>query len=82
MALIVPKIQKDMEKAIVSAMTNAFSDSKDADPDAYKKFASALAEGITKTIVSALQQDAEVIPGIATAGSPSAQSSVTPGKIF
>ena len=78
MPLIAAKITKDMESAIESALAEQHSDSKDADPKAHKKTAAAIAKGVTEVIVAALQNDAQVAPGIPTA---SGGPTVGPGKI-
>jgi hypothetical protein len=82
MALVVPKIKKDLEAAIMAALTKEFAKEGGADPSSHKKLASAIAEGVAMVLIKALQTEAEVLPGIGTAGSPAAQTSVTPGKIF
>lgn len=82
MALVAPKIKQDMEAAIMAALTKEFAKEGGADPSSHKKLAAAIAEGVAMIIVKALQTEAEVLPGIATAGSPAAQTSVSPGKIF
>jgi hypothetical protein len=82
MALVGPKLKQDMEKAIMAALTKEYASEAGADPSSHKKMASAIAEGVALILVKALQTEAEVLPGIATAGSPAAQTSVSPGKIF
>jgi hypothetical protein len=79
MALVVAKIQKDMESAIASALAEQHSDSKKADPKSHQKTAAAIAQGVTEVIVAAIQGDAEVLPGIPVAG---AGPTAGPGKIF
>jgi len=81
MALVVAKIQKDLEAAIMAALKTQLGKEGGADPSSHQKMAAAIAEGVSKVIVTALLTDAEVLPGIGTAGSPAAQTSVTPGKI-
>lgn len=81
MALVAPKLKKDLETALVSALTREFAKEGGADPASHKKLAAAISD-IALVIVKALQTEAEVLPGIATAGSPAAQTSVSPGKIF
>lgn len=82
MALVGPKLKSDIEKAIINALKREFSKEGDADISSHKRLASAVAEGVALTIVKALQTEAQVLPGIGTAGSQSAQTSITPGKIF
>lgn len=82
MALVGPKLKKDIESAIMAALKTQFAKEGGADPDSHKKLAAAIAEGVAITIVKALQTEAEVLPGIPTAGSPAAQVTTAPGKIF
>lgn len=82
MALVAAKIKKELEAAILSALAKEFAKESGADTSSHKKIAAAVADGVSKVIIQALQTEAEVLPGIATAGSPAAQTSVTPGKIF
>lgn len=82
MALVIPKLKQDLEAAIMAALQSQYAKEGGADPSSYKKLAEAIATGVSQVIVTALQTDAQVLPGIGTAGSPAAQTSVTPGKIF
>jgi hypothetical protein len=82
MALIVPKITKELEAAILGELSTAFGKEAAADPSAHQKIASAVAKAVAKVLIAALQGEAEVLPGIATAGSPASQVTVAPGKIF
>ncbi len=82
MALVAAKIKKEMEAAIAAALTKEFAKEAGADPTSHKRTAAAVAEGVCTILIKALQTEAEVLPGIATAGSPAAQTSVSPGKIF
>lgn len=82
MALVIPTIQKEMEAAISAALTTQFAKEGSADPTSHQKMAAAIAQGVTQVLIKAIQTQAEVLPGIATAGSPAAQTSVSPGKIF
>ena len=82
MALMIPAIQKDMEAAITAALKTQFSKESEADTTSHKKIAAAVAQGVTQVLVKALQTSAEVLPSIQTAGSPTSQLTVTPGKIF
>jgi hypothetical protein len=81
MPLVAAKLKQDLEAAIATSLAKTFSSEGSADPSSHKKMASAIAEAVAMVIVKALQTEAEVLPGIGTAGSPSAQTSVTPGKI-
>lgn len=82
MALVAAAIQKQMEAAILSALASSFPDGAAGDPTAHQKMAAAIAQGVTTTLITALQTQAQVLPGIATAGSPAAQTSTTFGVIF
>ena len=82
MALVIPKIQKEMEAAITAALTSEFAQEAGADTRSHKRIAAAIAKGVTQVLIKALQTEAQVLPGIATAGSVAAQISVSPGKIF
>jgi len=82
MALVAPSIQKQMEAAILSALLSQFGEEAAADPSSHQKIAAAVAEGVTNVIITALTTQAQVLPGIPTAGSPAAQTSVGPGVIF
>lgn len=82
MALVAAAIQKQMEAAIMSALMAQHAESAAADPTSHQKTAAAIAQGVTTVLITALQTQAQVLPGIATAGSPAAQTSVSPGIIF
>jgi hypothetical protein len=82
MPLVVPAIQKEMEAAILSALTASYGPEAAADPSSHQKMAAAIAQGVTTVLIKALQTQAEVLPGIASGGSPGAVVSSTPGKIF
>ncbi len=82
MALVAATIQKQMEAAILSALLSQFGEESAADPEAHQKIAAAVAEGVTNVIITAITTQAQVLPGIPTAGSPAAQTSVGPGVIF
>jgi hypothetical protein len=82
MALVIPAIQKEMEAAIAAALTTQFGKEAVADPSSHQKTAAAIAQGVTQVLIKHLQTSAQVLPGIATAGSPSSQTSVSPGMIF
>lgn len=82
MALIVPKITKDLEAAILNELGSVFGEEAGADPSSHQKLASAVAKAVAKVLIMALQQDAEVSAGIPTAGSPSSQVTTATGKIF
>jgi hypothetical protein len=82
MPLIAPAIQKQMEAQLLSAFMLQFPTEAAADPTSYARQAAAIAMGVTLTLIPAIQTQANVLPGIATAGSPAAQVSVSPGFIF
>lgn len=83
MPLIAPAIELKLSAEIQSELTKAFGAGADAATGAqsHKKMADAIAAAVAKVIVQELQTNAMVLPGIATAGSPAAQTSVSPGKI-
>lgn len=81
MPLIAAKIKKEMEAAIMSALMSEFAKEGGADPSSHKKIAAGVAAGVSEVLVKALLTEAQVLPGIPTAGSPAAQTSVAPGKI-
>ena len=81
MALVAPKIKKDLESALLAAFAREFPKEASADPSSYKKMAAAISDAAL-IIVKALQTEAEIIPGIPTAGGSSAQATVAPGKIL
>lgn len=81
MALVSAKIKKDAEAALLAAFTKEFGKEASADPKSHAKMAAVIAE-VAVVLVKAIQTEAEVIPGIGTAGSPAAQTSVTIGKIL
>ena len=84
MPLIAPVIQQKLELAIIAELTASFGAS--ADPktvtDSHKKIAAAVAKAVAQVIVTELTTNAQVLPGIPTAGSPAAQTTVGPGKIL
>lgn len=82
MPLLVPKIQKDMEAAIMAALDTQMPEGVKADPTSHQKLAAAIAQGVTMVMVTALLTDAQVLPGAPTAGSPAAQVVTGPSKIF
>lgn len=82
MALIIPKITKELEAAILAALVTEFKAEAGADPSSHQKMAKAIAKGVADVLIKAIQSEAEVLPGIQTAGSPASQVSISPGKIF
>jgi hypothetical protein len=82
MALIIPAIQKEMEAAIMAALVTQFAKEGTADPSSHQKIAAAVAQGVTQVLIKAITTQAQVLPGIPTAGSPASQVSVGPGMIF
>lgn len=83
MPLVAPVIQAKLQVEIMSELTKSFSAGADGPsvPSSHKKLAEAIAAAVAKVIVAELTTNAQVLPGIGTAGSPAAQTSVTPGKI-
>jgi len=83
MPLVPAVMKKKMEAALIAAFNREFPDAVAQNPSAvasYQKQAAAISD-IALVIVEELLASAQVSPGIATAGSPSAQTSVSPGKI-
>jgi primase-polymerase (primpol)-like protein len=83
MPLVIPKIKKQVEAAVMAAYQREFGDfattSKSA-RSSWKKNAK-IAADIAEVIIKAITTDAEVAPGIPTAGGPAAQATSAPGKI-
>lgn len=83
MPVVEPKIAKTLEAAIIKEMASAFSgDGPDDQADSHKKLAGALSKAIAKVLADTLLKDAQVAPGIPTAGSPAAQATTAPGSII
>lgn len=80
MPLVAPLIKKKVEAALLAGFTKEFPKEASADPTSYQRMAAAISEMVPVLIESIVTQ-AEVLPGIATAGSPPAHVSVAPGKI-
>jgi hypothetical protein len=89
MPLVAAKLKNKMKDTLEKALKEKFAkDAKDNDKatEMWTKMADAISE-VAADIVSAIQQDAEVAPGIQivvnpgipTAGSPAAQTTVGPG---
>lgn len=55
MALVIPKIQKEMEAAITAALTSEFAQEAGADTRSHKRIAAAIAKGVTQVLIKALQ---------------------------
>lgn len=81
MPLVAPALKKELEAALLAGFTRVFPKEFAADPTSYKKQADAISD-IAMVLVKTIVADALVLPGIATAGSPAAQTSVSPGKIL
>ncbi len=83
MPLVEPVIKQKLAAEIMNELKKAFGAEADAGSSAasHKKMADAIAAAVAKVIVMELTTNAQVLPGIATAGSPAAQTSVSPGKI-
>lgn len=83
MALVGPVLKKKMETALMAAFAREFKEEIAQNKTAaasHKKMAAAISD-IALTIVEELLTQAQVAPGIPTAGSPSSQVSCGPGKI-
>jgi hypothetical protein len=83
MPLVAPIIEKKLSTEIQAELKKAFGAGADAESGAasHKKMADAIAAAVAKVIVAEITTNASVLPGIPTAGSPAAQTSVGPGKI-
>lgn len=83
MPLVAPIIEKKLLAEITTALASSFGARADAASaaDSHKKLAEAIAKAVAKVLVEELTTNAQVLPGIPTAGSPAAQTSVGPGKI-
>lgn len=84
MPLVPSVMKKQMEAAIFAGLTREFKEEIAQNPEAtkgHKKLASAISD-IAMVIIEQFLSSAEVAPGIATAGSPASQTSVSPGKIM
>lgn len=58
MPLVLPKIQKEMEAALITAFLREFAKEAASDPTSYQRQAKAIAEGVSQILVSALLNDA------------------------
>ncbi len=68
MPLIVPKITKDLEAAILNELKSAFEKGGEADSSAHQKIASAVAKAVAQVLIAALTTDAQVQPQISRCG--------------
>lgn len=80
MPLVAPLIKKKVEQALISGFQKEFPKEAAADPSSYARMAAAISE-LVPVLIEAIVTQAEVLPGIPTAGSPAAQVSVSVGKI-
>ncbi len=81
MPMVPTKLKSDIEAILVSALTRELGPEAAADPSSHKKLAAAISD-IAIPIVTMLLTEAQVAPGIPTAGSPAAQATVAPGKLL
>lgn len=88
MAIVAPKLKKDIEAAVLSALMSEFSEElaiNDKAMENHQKMAKAISE-VGTVIAQMLLTEVQVSAGIPvqTAGSPAAQSGVTvaPGKLI
>ena len=84
MALDPQSMKKKMEAILIAAFTREFASEAGINTQAaasHKRHAAAISD-LALVIVEELLTVAQVAPGIATAGSPSAQVTVAPGKII
>ena len=80
MPLVGPALKAKFKDSIMAGLKKEFGGTGDHEPS-WEKIASAISE-IAVDIVDAMHNDAQVAPGIPTAGSPAAQVTVGPGKIL
>lgn len=80
MPLIPPVAAKEVEAQVLSALNAQFPEGVAADPTAHQKLAT-VAGIIGAAVITIITRDASVMPGIATAGGPASQTSVSPGII-
>jgi hypothetical protein len=83
MPLVPTSLKSAIEAQLITAFTREFADATASNPEAageHAKLAAAISD-IAIPIIKALTTEAQVIvqPGIATAGSPAAQTTVSPG---
>lgn len=81
MPLVAGKIKKDIEAAVYAALMSEFSKEASADSKSHQKMAKAIS-AIADVLFLVLTVDAQVAPGIPTAGSPAAQVTTAPGKLM
>lgn len=81
MPMVPSKLKQDIEAILVSALTRELAAEAGADPSSHKKLAAAISD-IAIPIVTMLLTEAQVAPGIPTAGSPAAQVTTAPGKLL
>ena len=81
MALLAPALKQKLEQAILAGLQKEFAKEAGSDPTSHKRMAAAISN-IAEVLVAAITTEAEVLPGIGTAGGPAAQSTITPGKIL
>jgi len=60
MPLVLPKIQKEMEAALLAAFLREYAAEAAADPTSYVRQAKAIAEGVSQVLVSAMLGDAVI----------------------
>jgi hypothetical protein len=84
MAMVPANLKKKMEATILSALAREFKSelkANKASAENHKKMAAAISE-IANDIVNMLLTETQVAIGIGTSGSPTAQVSVSPGKLI
>lgn len=84
MAMVPAAIGKIVEAKILAGLSAEFADMAAGNPDAIKSWQkqAKIAGMIAEAIVEQILLTAQVAPGIATAGSPTAQVTVAPGIII
>jgi len=81
MPMVGAALKQQIEQALTSAFEREFGKDSSADPTAHAKLASAISD-IGLILVTYLQTNAQVAPGIPTAGSPAAQVTTAPGSLL
>lgn len=81
MPLVAKSLESKIYAEIKASLAKHFK-SGSPQAEAQDKFALAIAEAVAKVVVAEIQSSAMVLPGIPTAGSPPAHTSVGPGKIL
>jgi orotate phosphoribosyltransferase-like protein len=79
-AALDPEIYNNLKEQFSSDVGQGSNYTGTADAQ-LQKIATAVAQAVAKVIVEQIKSNAQVLPGIATAGGPTAQVTVSPGLI-